>query len=180
MGITDDVKSPLGAKKSAGDKIVDDAKSSVSRMADNAKGALGLKPKEDKNLGYGLLVLRIALAMMVFHGFTKLTNLDGTGAFFGKLGIPIPGVMALLIGLLEFAGGLCILAGIGTRIFGALFAIDLATAILLTNPLKGVQPHELELWFMLAGIAIALMGPGTLSLSEILSKGDKDSIFAKI
>ncbi len=178
--VIEDVKSSISTNKNAGEKILDDAKASVSRVADDARGALGLKPKEDKNLNYGLLALRIAVSMIALHGFTKLTGLAGTAGFFGKLGIPIPFIMALLIGLIEFVGGICVLAGIGTRVFGVLIALDLATAIILTNPLKGIQPHELELWFMLAGIAIALCGPGKYSLSEMLSKGDKNSILVKI
>lgn len=181
MGISDDVKQSVGIKEKSGvEKAKDQAKSALGKMGDDVKGALGMKPKTDKYYDYGLLVLRIAIAMIALHGIMKLTNLAGTGAFFGKLGIPFPEAMAVFIGLLETIGGICILLGIATRVFGILIACDLATAILLTNPLKGISPHEMELWFLLTGIAIALTGPGKYSLREKLAEGKKDSILNKI
>jgi putative oxidoreductase len=168
-------------QKSGMEKMAQGAKEKLGKAADDVKGALGMKPKPvtDKYRDVGLLVLRIALAMLMLHGISKLSNLDGTGAFFGKLGVPAAGVMALLIGLLETFGALAILLGIGTRLFGVLVALDLLTAVILTNPFKGIQPHELELWFMLAGLAIALTGPGRYSLEEKLA-GGKESILHKI
>src|SRR5512143_1793952 len=188
MGITDDVKQSVndvkqsvGIKEKSGvEKAKDQAKSALGKMGDDVKGALGMKPKTDKYYDYGLLVLRIAIAMIALHGISKLMNLAGTGAFFGKLGVPLPELMAVFIALLETVGGICILLGIATRVFGILIAFDLATAILLTNPLKGISPHEMELWFMLTGIAIALTGPGKFSLREKLAGDKKDSVLNKI
>jgi putative oxidoreductase len=181
MGITDDVKQTVGMKEKSGmDKMADKARSSVDKMKDDVKGALGMKPKTDKYYDYGLLVLRIAISMIALHGIMKLMSLDGTAAFFGKLGIPIAGVMAVFIALLETVGGICILLGIATRVFGVLLACEFVVAILLTNPFKGIMPHEAELWFLLTGIAIALTGPGKYSLREKLAGDKKDSILNKI
>lgn len=170
MGITDDVKQSIGMKEKSGvEKAKDQAKSAVSKMGDDVKSALGMKPKTDKYYDYGLLVLRIAVSMIALHGIMKFMSLGGIASFFGSLGIPLPGVMAPIIALIETVGGLCILLGIATRVFGILIACDLTVAILLTNPLKGIMPHELELWFVLTGIAIALTGPGKYSLREKLA-----------
>ncbi|HSB47275.1 MAG TPA: DoxX family protein [Candidatus Bilamarchaeum sp.] len=165
-----------GAKKSV-DKMKEGAKSTIGKVSDDVKEKLGLTPK-DPYMDYGLLVIRIGLAMFMIHGFSKLTGLEGTAMFFGKLGIPAAGIMALFIGLLELVGGLAMLLGLGTRLFGLLLTINMVVAIVLTKLGKGVP--ELELWFLFGSLAIALTGPGKFSLREMLTKGKKDSILSKI
>ncbi len=181
MVTVEEVKQSIGMKEKSGvEKAKDQAKSALSKVGDDVRGALGLKPKTDPYVDYGLLALRLAVSMIALHGIMKLTSLDGTAAFFGHLGIPIPSVMALVIALIETVGGICILLGIATRVFGILVACDLATAILLTNPLKGIQPHELELFFLLTALALALAGPGKYSLREVLAGKQPQSILNKI
>jgi len=57
-----------------------------------------------------------------FHvtGHGKLSNLTKVTGFFTDLGIPFPGANAVFIASLEFVGGLCLILGLGTRIFAAL------------------------------------------------------------
>ncbi len=180
MVSVEDVKQSMGMKEKSGmEKAKDQAKSAMAKMGDDVRGALGMKPK-DPYADYGLLALRLSVSMIALHGIMKLTSLDGTAAFFGPLGIPIPGVMAIIIALIETVGGICILLGIATRVFGVLVACDLLTAILLTNPFKGIMPHEVELFFVLGGLAVALAGPGRFSLRELLAGKDKDHILNKI
>ncbi len=180
MVTVEDVKQSIGMKEKTGvEKAKDQAKSALGKVGDDVRGALGLKPK-DPYLDYGLLALRLAVSMIALHGVAKLSNIDGTATFFGHLGIPLPSVMAILIGLIEVVGGICILLGIATRVFGILVACDLATAILLTNPLKGISPHELELFFLLTGLAVALAGPGKYSLREALAGKQQESMLNKI
>ena len=167
----DDVKDKMDStKKKAGQ--------AMSRMGDDVKGAMGMK-KDNKCMDYGLLVIRVALLMFAIHGYSKLTGLDGTTAFFGKLGIPAAGAMALFIGLLEFGGGILMLLGLGTRVIGILLTLNMIVAIALTKLAKPWPPPELELLFLFCSLAIALMGPGKYSLSYMLSKGDPKSPFSK-
>ncbi len=181
MVTVEEVKQSVGLKEKSGmEKAKDQAKSALAKAGDDVRGALGMKPKTDKYQDFGLLALRLAASMIAMHGIMKLTSLAGTGAFFAKLGIPLPEVMAVVIALIETVGGICILLGIATRVFGILVACDLATAIILTNPFKGLQPHELELFFVLTGLAVALAGPGKYSLREKLAAGKPDSILNKI
>jgi putative oxidoreductase len=59
-----------------------------------------------------------------FHatGHGKLQNLAKVTGFFSDLGIPFPGANAHFIAYLEFIGGLCLIAGLGTRIFAFLLS----------------------------------------------------------
>jgi hypothetical protein len=65
-----------------------------------------------------LLGMRLALAwIFMFHGAGKLLNfkhqggIAGTTAFFQMEGLPAPHLMAYLVGLTEFGGGLLLLIG---------------------------------------------------------------------
>ena len=64
-----------------------------------------------------VLVGRLLLSILfIFAGFGKLTDISGTAAWFGSIGMPLPVVVAVLVGLLELGGGLAILTGFKTRI----------------------------------------------------------------
>ncbi|TGR79426.1 DoxX family protein, partial [Mesorhizobium sp. M2D.F.Ca.ET.223.01.1.1] len=63
-----------------------------------------------------ILLGRILLAVIfLLSGFGKLTAISGTAAYFGALGLPVPTVTAVLVGLIELLGGLAILVGFQTR-----------------------------------------------------------------
>ncbi|AZO15275.1 DoxX family protein [Mesorhizobium sp. M2A.F.Ca.ET.043.05.1.1] len=64
-----------------------------------------------------ILLGRILLAVIfLLSGFGKLTAISGTAAYFGSLGLPVPTVTAVLVGLIELLGGLAVLVGFQTRI----------------------------------------------------------------
>jgi uncharacterized membrane protein YphA (DoxX/SURF4 family) len=162
MGMAEDMKQSLGMKeKSAAEKMADKARSSVAKATDDVKGALGMRPKTDKYRDYGLAALRIALAMVALNGVSMLAGHAGAGD--------------LIIGLFEAAAGLAILLGILARLSGALVALWMALAILLGSPLG----LELEMLFLLCGIALALTGPGKYSLEEKLA-GGRESVLHRI
>jgi putative oxidoreductase len=67
----------------------------------------------------GILPLRLVVGLVfVMHGGQKLfsTGLVGTTGFLGQLGIPLPGVAAVVLIAVELLGGLAILLGLRTRI----------------------------------------------------------------
>lgn len=74
-----------------------------------------------------LLIGRILVAsLFIISGYATLTNAAASAEYFGRLGLPLPGLLAWLVGALELIGGLCILIGYGTRLFSitlALFAV---------------------------------------------------------
>src|SRR6266404_9968764 len=70
-----------------------------------------------------------------FHitGHGKLSNLEKVTGFFTDLGIPFPGANAAFIASLEFVGGICLMLGLGTRIFSLLLSATMIVALLTAD-----------------------------------------------
>ena len=75
---------------------------------------------------------RLLLALMfVLAGFSKLGNIGGTAAYIASGGLPLPTVLAVVVGLLELLGGLAIAIGWQARWAAlALGLFTLAAAVL--------------------------------------------------
>lgn len=68
------------------------------------------------NSSVTILLGRILLAVIfLLSGFGKLTAISGTAAYFGSLGLPLPTVTAVVVGLIELLGGIAVLIGFQTR-----------------------------------------------------------------
>jgi len=68
------------------------------------------------NSSVTILLGRILLAVIfLLSGFGKLTAISGTAAYFGSLGLPVPTVTAVVVGLIELLGGIAVLIGFQTR-----------------------------------------------------------------
>jgi len=121
----------------------------------------------------GLLVARILMPILfITAGWGKITGYAGTQQYMEAMGVP--GFMLPLVILLEFGGGLAILAGFLTR-FTALFTagFTILTAFLFhSNFAEGVN----QLMFMknlsIAGgfLVLGLVGPGAYSIDRLLKK----------
>lgn len=131
------------------------------------------------------LPLRIIAGIgFMMHGLPKLLDIPGTQNSFTSMGLPPE--LAIIIGLLEFIGGLAILLGIFTRIAAGLLAINMIGAILLVKLSKGfIGGYELDLLYLAIMISLMLTGPGNFSIEknvlkrEIFPKASKDSINEK-
>lgn len=120
---------------------------------------------------YGFLVLRLAAGLVfAMHGWQKLSimGIGGVAGFFGMLGIPFPELAALVVTLVELVGGIALILGIGTRIAGALLAVNMLVAMALVHLANGffMDTNGIELTLTLAAVSLffALAGPGALSL----------------
>ncbi len=131
---------------------------------------------------YGPAVLRLAIgAVFVAHGAQKLFGiwggggLAGTAAFFGQLGLTPAYPLAFLIGLIEFAGGLMLIAGAFTLYVALALALNMVVAIWKVHLANGFflnwsmvagQGHGYEFNLALIGALVSLMltGPGALSV----------------
>jgi putative oxidoreductase len=124
----------------------------------------------------GLLVLRMAIAaVFIAHGYMKLFTMGHAGVtgFFEHLGIPLPGANAWFISILEFAGGLSLLAGLFTRIIAALLACDMIGAIVLARLSAGfVGGWELEFLLATGALSLALAGAGAYSVDARMAGGE--------
>ncbi len=72
--------------------------------------------KNGINPELGLAILRVVLGVIfVAHGWPKVGHVEGTAAFLGGVGIPLPVIAAWVVTALELGGGLLLLAGFLVR-----------------------------------------------------------------
>jgi uncharacterized membrane protein YphA (DoxX/SURF4 family) len=104
--------------------------------------------------------------IFAFHGFPKLFRTsDGMFQFFASLGFPP--WMVYVAGIVEFFGGLLLVAGLFTRIAGLLLAGQMAVAIWSAHLGKGVlavSEYEFPLALAVAAFTLAATGAGPVSL----------------
>ncbi|MGM0589199.1 MAG: DoxX family protein [Bacteroidota bacterium] len=115
---------------------------------------------------YVPLVLRIGLAaVFIVHGWGKLTGIEGTAGFFGNVGIPLPSVMAWVVALVEFVGGILLLVGFQTRIAAALIAIVMIVAMITVKFAKGFSGGwEFDFVLFLMAVSLMFSGGGAASI----------------
>jgi putative oxidoreductase len=124
--------------------------------------------------GYGPAVLRLAMAaVFTAHGAQKLFGiwggggLTGTAAYFAQLGLEPAYPLAILAGVVEFAGGLLLLAGAFTQIAAALLVVQMLVAIWTVHLDAGFflpAGYEFNLTLIGALVSLMLTGPGALSI----------------
>lgn len=120
----------------------------------------------------GLTILRIVVGIVfLVHGYQKLFHMGfhGVAGFFAHAGIPLPMVSAVVVTLVEFVGGILLIAGIGVRIAAALLAVDMAVAILpvhLKHGFYNPMGFEFPLTLLAATLCLALSGGGMFSLKK--------------
>lgn len=118
---------------------------------------------------FGPLFLRVGLAVIfIAHGYPKLfkkENFLGTSQFFESINIKPGKFWVLIVGIVEFFGGILLFAGLFTQLVALLLAIDMLVAILKVNLKKGlVHGYEFELILLLSALALVVWGAGAFSL----------------
>ncbi len=116
-----------------------------------------------------VLVGRIFLSVMfILAGFGKLTAIGATAGWFGSLGLPAPTVLVVLVGLLEFFGGLAILVGYQTRIAALAIGAFTIAATLVAHTDLADQTQQLFFMKNLAVtgglLVLAAFGAGAYSV----------------
>jgi len=121
----------------------------------------------------GLTILRITVGIVfLVHGYQKLFHMGfhGVAGMFGHMGIPLPMVSAVVVTLVEFVGGILLIAGVVTRVAAALLAVDMAVAILAVHLKHGFGAQnggfEYPLTLLAATLCLALAGGGMFSLRK--------------
>ncbi len=78
------------------------------------------------------VLVRVYLAFIFIPaGWGKLSALENTAYYFGEfLGLPLPGLMALLAGVTEFVGGCALLIGFAVRVWAVPLAFTMLVAAL--------------------------------------------------
>jgi len=115
----------------------------------------------------GLAFFRIAIsAMMLFHGIPKFQKLiAGDFEFSDPLGIgEAPSLFLTVIG--EFVCPILIIIGFKTRWAAIPAAITMIVAAFIVHGADPFGTKEKALFYLVAFIAIALLGPGKFSVDR--------------
>lgn len=127
----------------------------------------------------GLLILRLGVGIpFALHGFQKLLGwfggggFRGTAAWFASLGFGDGRAATVLAGVGEVAGGLGIALGILTPVSAAAVVGTMTVAALVNNSQAGfwsvAKGWELNGYLIVIATALAVAGPGALSLDRLL------------
>ncbi|MBI4159456.1 DoxX family protein [Candidatus Woesearchaeota archaeon] len=130
--------------------------------------------KLDKYSTWAPLFLRLALgAVFIAHGADKLFGgIPGTAQFFAGLSIPLPGIAAWVVALVEFFGGIALVIGLFTRYAGLLLAVNMLVALFTAHLKDGVfTNYELPMVLLAGAIALTLRGSGKLAIDNYLKIG---------
>ena len=131
-------------------------------------------------VGFAALALRaVAGAVVAYHGYQKVDR--GVGNFAASVtdlqvfGLNLPFLAGYLVVVVELVGGLCLLAGLATRVWSILVAIQfMAIPFVVKSDVGLVAPRgqgtgfELDLLVAACAVALLLIGPGPISLDRVL------------
>jgi putative oxidoreductase len=136
---------------------------------------------------WAVLPLRVVVGYgFLAHGVAKLARgPESFGRLLHLIGVPLPTITAWVVTLAEVLGGLAILIGVGVAIAAvpliismlvALFTLHLrygfssvnTVGLTASGPVFGPPGYEINLLYIAALLALALTGPGALSLDSRL------------
>ena len=130
--------------------------------------------------GAAALALRIPICIIfIAHGAQKLFGwfggygLEGTGQFFGSIGLNPGYLMALLAGAAEFFGGLALVFGLLVRPAAAALAFAMLIAVFAVHFSKGFfldkGGYEYALALFAASLSLLFSGAGRYSVDRTLT-----------
>jgi putative oxidoreductase len=120
-----------------------------------------------------ILLLRIGVGIIfIVAGWSKLTGIEGTQGFFESSGIPLPGIMAWVVAIVEFVGGLMVLTGTYIRVPAVLLACVMIGALLFVKLDSGFGAMRLDIMLLLTSLALFVFNSGKYSVdNKIGNKG---------
>lgn len=124
---------------------------------------------------WGIALLRVVAGIIfLMHGQQKMFEfgIGGVTGMMTGLGVPAPGLMAVIVTLVELVGGIALILGAFTRIAALLVAIDVLVAFFLVHMPNGFFASnggvELVLILATVGVTLVLTGPGAMALDSLL------------
>ena len=127
----------------------------------------------DKLQPLGLLAMRVALgAVMIVHGYPKVTGIHNVEKFFGSIGLPW--WSAYLSAGAEFFGGILIIVGLLTRPVAFAQLIDMIVAIAKVHwkhGLVGEGNYQLPMTLAALSLALIFFGAGAIALDAVIGRG---------
>jgi putative oxidoreductase len=124
------------------------------------------------------LVLRTAIGgTLVAHGIRHWRTLDGTARWFGSIGFKQPRLQAAASAVVEVGAGAALIAGAGTPLAASAVVGTMAVAARSVHVENGffitAEGYEYVLNLSAASVALAAIGPGSLSVDRVLGLHDK-------
>ena len=123
----------------------------------------------------GILLARIGFGVIFLaHGLQKADTqgYSATKAAFEGMGAPVPALSAFLATWVEIIGGIALIVGILTPIFGALLFLDMLGALFIAHIGKGIWSSDGGYEFVLAlgagALLLAAVGAGKFSIDTLL------------
>jgi len=124
-----------------------------------------------------VLILRLFLGFaFMMHGSQKVLGafggpgIAGVAGMLTKLGLEPAQILAWVLSVTEFVGGICLVLGFLTRFWAAGLVIDMGVAIAKVHMTNGFfaskNGFELPLAFGVMALVILLTGPGSLSVDR--------------
>ena len=111
--------------------------------------------------------------VFIIHGYPKIMNLAGTSMFFSE-NFGIPGWLAVPIAILEFFGGILLVAGFGARILSLMFIFEMLGAMLFVHLARGWDVFqggfEYNLALIILLLTVLLLGAGPLSVDGAIAR----------
>ncbi len=127
-----------------------------------------------------LLVLRVWVGIvMIAHGANHLRSVEGTTRWFAKVGFKAPRMNALTSGAGEIAVGIGLLVGLltspaagglGAAMFVAFWSIHRRAGFFVFH--RPNEGYEYVATLAVAGLVLAVGGPGSLSVDSALGIAD--------
>ena|SRR5579862_9382671 len=121
------------------------------------------------------LLGRLAVGLLFMStGWGKVHDIPKVTHFFETLGIPLPGLNAVVVGFSELVGGSALVVGLFTRLAAVPLIVSMVVAILTA---KVGDLHGLfdlvgfdEFTYLVVLMMIVVLGPGRVSLDAILCR----------
>ena len=120
------------------------------------------------------LFIRIGVAaVFVVHGYPKLfTQFSGTVQFFESISLKPAKFWVVVVGVVEFFGGLAVALGFLTQLAALLIAVDMVGATVLVKfKQRFVGGWEFDFVLLTSAVALMLIGAGPFSIDRFLGWG---------
>ena len=126
-----------------------------------------------------LLAIRLYWGwQLIQSGWGKLHHLGQVTDFFASLNLPAPGFTAHFVASLEFVGGIALILGIASRLFGLVLTVNMLVAYwtadrdaltsFFSDPGKfyNADPYT----FLFSALMVLIFGAGLFSLDALLER----------